>query len=39
MSLYNFYRSKEFTQLRLNIIHERTIYYLYCEKGRYTYED
>ena len=24
MSLYNFYRSKEFTTLRLNIIHERT---------------
>jgi hypothetical protein len=33
MSLYNFYRSKEFTQLRLNIIHERTNTdgYLYCE--------
>ena len=33
MSLYNFYRSKEFTNLRLNIIHERTQSdsYLYCE--------
>ncbi len=33
MSLYNFYRSKEFTQLRLNIIHQRTAHdgYLYCE--------
>lgn len=31
MSLYNFYRSKEFTNLRLNIIHERTTDFLYCE--------
>ena len=33
MSLYNFYRSKEFTNLRINIIHERTNIdgYLYCE--------
>ena len=33
MSLYNFYRSKEFTNLRLNIIHERTAHdgYVYCE--------
>ena len=39
MSLYNFYRSKEFNNLRLNIIHERTTDFLYCEEGRYTYED
>lgn len=33
MSLYNFYRGKDFNNLRINIIHERTHTdgYLYCE--------
>ena len=31
MSLYNFYRSKEFTNLRTLLINERTTDYLYCE--------
>ena len=33
MSLYNFYRSKEFVNFRLNIIHERTQSdgFIYCE--------
>jgi hypothetical protein len=30
-SLYNFYRSKEWTNLRTNLIHERTTDFLYCE--------
>ena len=31
MTLYNFYRSNEWTKLRLNLIHERTTDFLYCE--------
>ena len=31
MSLYNFYRSNNWTNLRSTLIHERTTDYLYCE--------
>lgn len=31
MTLYNFYRSSNWVSLRLNLIHERTTDFLYCE--------